>query len=90
MMCREFDSLMDRHSPLAQLVEQLRYMERVAGSSPAGTTINVVLDEWFKSSPFQGENHGFESRTRYNKCLISSVGLERLICTQKVVGSIPT
>ena len=66
MMCREFDSLMDRHSLLAQLVEQLLYMEKVVGSNPTGTTINVVLDEWFKSSPFQGENHGFESRTRYN------------------------
>ncbi len=24
-----------------------------------------MLDERFKSSPFQGGNHGFESRTRY-------------------------
>ena len=66
MMCWEFDSLIDRHSLLAQLVEHLFYMQVVVGSNPTETTINVVLDEWFKSSPFQGENHGFESRTRYN------------------------
>lgn len=66
MMCREFDSLMDRHSPLAQLVEQLPYMEKVAGSNPAGTTKYRPLDKRFKSFPFQGKDHGFKSHTGDN------------------------
>ena len=35
-----FDILVNR-SPLAQLVEQLPYMEKVVGSNPTGTTKNV-------------------------------------------------
>jgi len=33
-----FFDILESHSPLAQLVEHLPYMEGVVGSSPTGTT----------------------------------------------------
>ena len=33
---------MDRHSLLAQLVEQILYMDKVVGSNPTETTINIA------------------------------------------------
>ena len=65
-MCREFDSLIDRHSLLAQLVEQLPYMEKVVGSNPTETTKYLPLDKRFKSFPFQKKEHKFKSHTGDN------------------------
>ena len=62
-MCREFDSLIDRHSLLAQLVERLFYMQYVVGSNPTETTIYRPLDKRFKSFPFHGKDRGFEPHT---------------------------
>ena len=69
MMCWEFDSLMDRHSLLTQLVECLFYMQDVVGSNPTETTIFRPLDKRFKSFPFHGKDHGFKSHTGDNKVL---------------------
>ena len=52
MMCREFDSLMDRHSLLTQLVEYLFYMQDVVGSNPTETTYYARWTSGLSRFPF--------------------------------------
>ena len=63
------------NSSLAQLVERLFYIQDVVGSNPTGTTIYRPLDKRFKSSPFHGEDHGFESHTGDNKMAFKHLGM---------------
>ena len=53
----------DTFSLLAQLEEYLAYIQGVVGSIPTETTKYRPLDKWFKSFPFHGKDHGFESHT---------------------------